>query len=106
MKTDSGPASLSAPVTATSRNDQVMVWRDDGGPRWFTIAQTSRRLGRHQRSVLNWLSLYPQLPRRTGTVVYRRLKRKAIYLRGDAVHWLTEVVIFKNAWARRNPPSR
>jgi hypothetical protein len=94
-------------VPATSRGDQETVWRDDGGPVWFTVAETAGRIHRHPRTVLDWLSAYPQLPHRTtGTVVYRRLKRKAIYLRGDAVHWLTEVVIFQNAWALRNPPTR
>jgi hypothetical protein len=46
------------------------------------------------------------LPIRTGRIVRNRLKRKGIYLRGEAMHWLTEVVIFENQWALRHPPKR
>jgi hypothetical protein len=106
MKIDSGPRPRFTPAPATSHGDQETVWRDDGGPVWFTVAETAGRIHRHPRTVLNWLSAYPQLPRRGGAIVRQRLKRKVIFVRGDAVHWLTEVVIFNDAWARRNPPSR
>jgi hypothetical protein len=105
MRNDSGALSSSAPALATSPGEETR-WRDDGGPLWLTVAQAAERIHRTPRTVLDWLSAFPQLPRRTGTVVRHRLKRKCIFLRGDAVHFLTEAVTFQNAWARRNPPTR
>jgi hypothetical protein len=100
------PARLFTPVPATRHRDQKTKWRDDGGPRWFTVREIAERIRRDPRTVLNWLSAYPMVPTRTGVVLINRLKRKAIYVRGDGAHWFDEVVTFNNQWALRNPPRR
>jgi hypothetical protein len=100
--TGSASVPLVTPTRHESHTDSDMS-RFDDPLRLYSICQTAALCMRSEGTIRNLISAY-QLPKKSGWIVRRRHRQRAIVLRAPVVEWLQKVTLLGDVDARRRPP--